>query len=264
MEAACRLRVYGVRGSFPRAEAEFLAYGGNTSCFSLEWPGGLAALDAGTGLVKLGETLADRKTLHILIGHLHLDHLLGLTVLPQLYDAGGEVFLYGPAGLERGVRTLLGPPYWPLGVGELPARVHFRELAAGERFSLPEAAVETMDSSHPGGGLLYRLEAGGRRVVYGLDWETDAVAFARLADFARGADLLIWDADYAPEDTHPGWGHSTWAQGLALAQAAEVRQVLMSHYDRKYTDEFLVKQEALAQAAWRSCRFAREGMKIEL
>ena len=184
--------------------------------------------------------------------------------LPQLYETDGEVFLYGPAGLARGLETLLGPPYWPLGLRELPAKVRLRELAPGERFSLLGAAVETLDGSHPGGGLLYRLEAGGRLVVYALDWETDAASFARLADFAQGADLLIWDANFAPEAPCPGWGHSTWAQGLALGQAAGVEQVLMSHYDRRYTDEFLARQEALAQAAWRSCCFAREGMVIEL
>ena len=175
-----------------------------------------------------------------------------------------SVFLYGPAGLAAGLEALLGPPYWPLGLGALPGQVHLRELTPGERFSLPGAAAETLEGNHPGGGLLSRLEAGGRRLVYGLDWETDAAAFARLAEFARGADLLVWDANFAPEDLRPGWGHSTWAQGLALGQAAGVGQVLMTHYDRRYTDELLAWQEALAWAAWPACRFAREGMEIAL
>ena len=86
--------------------------------------------------------------------------------------------------------------------------------------------------------------------------------FDRLKRFSQGSDLLIWDASYIETDKHPGWGHSTWAEGLELGRSAGVKQILMTHYSREYTDTFLQKQEQIARQRDSLCRFAREGMVI--
>ena len=74
---------------------------------------------------------------------------------------------------------------------------------------------------------------------------------------------MIWDANFTQSDFRPGWGHSTWEQGINLGHQTHVRKILMTHYNWEYTDGFLKQQESLSdQDAF--CYFAKEGMKIEL
>ena len=263
-----RLSVWGVRGSFPSAEDSFMAYGGNTSCFSL-CGGSPLVFDAGSGLARLGEHLGNARRADILLSHVHLDHIIGLLGFPPLYRPDMEVHLYGEAGPDGSFRQrltgLFRRPYWPLGLTDLPAGVHFHELRPGDRFLLDSGLeISTLRGNHPGGSLLYRVDGEGWSVTYGLDCELDDALFPRLADFARGSSLLIWDANYAPGQKRPGWGHSTWEEGIALRRAAGAERVLMTHYDRTYNDAFLREQENLACRADGACQFAREGMVLTL
>jgi len=88
--------------------------------------------------------------------------------------------------------------------------------------------------------------------------------FGSLTDFARNTGVLIWDANFTSQDLRPGWGHSTWEQGIALRKASGADMVLMTHYNWEYDDTFLRKQERLAAAADSAVRFAKEGMEIRL
>ena len=87
---------------------------------------------------------------------------------------------------------------------------------------------------------------------------------SRLEEFALDNALPIWDANFTQADKRPGWGHSTWEEGLALGRAAGAGRILMTHYSRDYTDAFLREQERLAQEQDGACLFAREGMVIDL
>lgn len=262
--------VLGVRGSFPTAEGDFLEYGGNTSCFLADLMEETVIFDAGSGLASLGAGTplpGGRKRIHLLLSHLHIDHVMGLFSFPLLYDPEAEISLWGRAREDGSLRSrlevLLGPPHWPLGLDDFPARVRIQELTPGGTLPLTENLIlSTMEGNHPGGSLLYRLEGGGKALVYALDCEMDGETPAALTAFARDADLLIWDASFAPGELIRGWGHSTWEEGLALGRAAGAKRVLMTHYSTGYTDQFLTRQETLAQAD--HCLFAREGMVIAL
>lgn len=263
-----QVSIYGVRGSAPTADRRFLKYGGNTSCIGLRCGGERLVLDAGSGLSRLNapEALGGCKRLHILLSHLHLDHVLGLFDLALLQDPEAEVFLYGPAqegGLRPALETLVGPPYWPLALGKCRAKLTVREVRPGESFSLNGLWVRTLAGCHPNGSLLYRLEGEGRSLVYALDCELAGDMAGRLTDFARGCGLLIWDASFTPQDlpSRRGWGHSSWEEGLDLAWSCSARQVFMTHYAREYDDALLAGQEILAGER---CLFAREGMEIWL
>jgi len=248
------------------AEPAYLQYGGNTSCISLERSGELVVLDAGSGLSCLARELAGREIgrLDIFISHSHIDHIMGLFCFPPLHDPDTEIHFYGGAGLEKSLETLIDPPYWPLGVRDSRDHLHFHELRPGEPFRMGSFSGIAEAGNHPGGSLLCRLEADGKRLVYTLDCETDGDMFDRLTDLSRGADLLIWDASYTRADKRPGWGHSTWEEGLALCAAAGARRVLMTHYSQEYRDRFLREQELKAQKAGSACIFAREGMVLDL
>ena len=267
MKTAGTVAVLGVRGSFPAAGVDFLEYGGNTSCFLADFGDETVILDAGSGLASLGAGVplpGGRRRVHILLSHLHLDHILGLFSFSLFHDRSAEIRLYGETGLRSRLGAVLGPPYWPLGLDDFPARVELRELAPEARVPLGEGVtVSTLRGNHPGDSLLYRLEGGGKTLVYALDCEMDPGMRAALARFARNADLLIWDASFAPDDFKKGWGHSTWREGLALGGEAGVKRVVMAHYFQTYSDRFLSEQEKLAAADPR-CLFAKEGMVLSL
>ena len=271
METVGTVAILGARGSFPATGGSFFEYGGNTSCFLVDMGGDTVILDAGSGLASLGDGVplpGGRKRVHILLSHPHIDHIMGLFSFPLLHDPEAEVYMYGEAYGDTGLRSLLGavlgPPYWPLGLDDFKAQIKLRELAPGARFSLGDGVrVSTLRGNHPGNSLLYRLEGGGKTLVYALDCEMDRDMFTALAQFTRNADLLIWDAAFTEDDFKKGWGHSTWREGLELGRRADVKRVLMTHYSQNYTDQFLSEQEKLAGTDAR-CLFAKEGMVLSL
>ena len=262
--------IWGVRGALPAADRAYMEYGGNTSCVSVSCGGGVLCFDAGSGLLGLMDRLEDAGRLDILISHVHMDHILGLYNLSACRVP--EIHLYGEArrgaGFLEQLEAVTGRPYWPVGLKDLGGRVMVHEIAAGEHLTLPrqggEIQVSTLRGNHPDGSLLYRAEIGGRSVTYTLDCEMGGSMADSLAAFAWGTSLLIWDANFTREDKQAGWGHSTWEEGLAVGRAAGAERILMTHYSRDYTDEFLRGQERLAQKECGACAFAREGMVIDL
>ena len=271
MKTAETVTILGVRGSFPTTGADFLEYGGNTSCFLVDMGGETIVLDAGSGLASLGSgvPLPDgRKRVNILLSHLHLDHIMGLFSFSLLHDPAADICLYGEGDGNTTLRfqldNILKSPYWPLGLDDFQAHIQVRDLTPGVRLSLGDSVIlSTLRGNHPGDSLLYRLEGGGKTLVYALDCEMDGDTYAALTDFAQDADLLIWDATFAPGDLIKGWGHSTWQEGLDLGRLAGAKRVLMTHYAQTYSDRFLSEQETLGKADSR-CLFAREGMVIQL
>lgn len=270
-EKMWKITVLGVRGSLPAAGADFLEYGGNTSCIAVNCMGRMLVLDAGSGLTLLEESRADKR-LDILLTHVHLDHVIGLPGLRALQDREAQIHLYGEEryGLPfcQQIKTLFGKPYWPVGIEDFSARLQIHETGPDRRFILPgeggEIAVSTLRGNHPDQSLLYRIEAGGKSLVYALDCEMNGQMLRALTEFAAGSGLIIWDANFVSDDIRRGWGHSTWEEGLALRRAAGAKRILMTHYSWGYTDTFLQQQERLARERDSACLFAREGMVLEL
>lgn len=155
MDRNLKIKIWGVRGSFPVANANFLEYGGNTACIAADCGGRIVVFDAGSGLMALGNELYGRgkKRADILLSHLHMDHCMGLFHFQPVFDPDAEIHLYGGRGETRGLgqclETLIGPPYWPLGFPEFPARVEVHEIVPGEAFSL---AAQTGTGAVPAAG----------------------------------------------------------------------------------------------------------------
>lgn len=264
--------VFGVRGAFPMEDDAFREFGGNTSCIAVDCGEDLIVLDAGSGIVSLGLTLAENaqfQRIHILLSHLHLDHIEGLMGFSPLFRADADIHIYGErqgdSSFRERLNRVLGPPYWPIGLDDVPSEPTVHEIGPEMSFAAAEGlTVRTFRGCHPNRSLLYRIENDASSVVYALDCELTEGLFPKLADFARDCTLLIWDANFTDEDLKSGWGHSTWKQGIRVAQAAGADQVLMTHYDRHYTDDLLREQERAARRTDESCLFAREGMVINL
>lgn len=269
MDQNWKLNVWGVRGSMPAASRDFGEYGGNTSCFSVDCGKDLVVFDAGSGLTDLGRQLTGQRPVHLFISHVHIDHLLGLFTFPLFYCPDAEIHLYGEARngvpFRRQLEALIGPPYWPVGFSSFRAAVTFHEIGPDQSIPLPGVrTVRTMRGNHPNQSLLFRLDGFTRRVVYTLDCELTEALRPHMVDFCRNASALIWDANFTAQDLarHPGWGHSSWEQGIALKRSAGAGLLLLTHYNQTYTDDFLREQEELVREP--GVRFAREGMEVFL
>jgi phosphoribosyl 1,2-cyclic phosphodiesterase len=272
-----KVRFWGVRGSIATPGPETAEVGGNTSCVEIECGEERLVLDAGTGLRGLGDELArhGNARVSLLLSHLHWDHIQGLPFFVPLYLPSTELDVYGPAWGEGGLAGALGrqmsAPGFPVELADVPARLSLRELRHGSRFTIGEVAITSARLNHPGGVLGYRIEFGGRSLVYATDTEHYDCIDPALAALARGADLLIYDAQYTPEEyrgvsgpAKVGWGHSTFEAGIALARHADVENLILFHHDPRRSDEELASLERRARALDARVVAAREGSVIEL
>lgn len=260
-----RVSFWGVRGSIPVADRAMLGYGGNTSCVAVRLrDGSLLVLDGGTGIRDLGATLAGvRDEIHILLTHLHLDHIMGLLFFAPLFDPESRVTVWGPpdptAGIRRRLARYLSAPLCPIEIRELPARVRFRTVPSGS-FRLGSAQVEAARVNHRGPTLGYRVTDGDAVLAYipdhepalGHDLERDPSDSISGLALARDASLLIHDAQYTAEEyvRTRGWGHSTLHDALAFARRAEAEQVALFHHDPAHDDARLDARAAEAAGAW--------------
>ncbi len=261
------VRFLGVRGSIAVPE---MAAGGNTSCVEVTAGETRIILDAGTGLRALGNERMASGPRHstILLSHLHWDHVAGLQFFTPIYVPGHRVEIAsGPNGVmshDAAIRSLFKAPFFPVDFDDLGGAVTTRELRANDRFQIGAITVTMARLNHPDPVYGYRLEHGGQAIVYATDTEHFACVDPTLEKLAAGADILIYDSQYTPEE-YPrkvGWGHSTWAAGADLARAAGVRQLVMFHHDPGRTDAQLAAIEAEAREALPGTVAAREGMVL--
>lgn len=245
---------YGVRGSTPCACAANHRYGGNTACVVLSQPGcAPVILDLGTGLRLYGDDWMASGvgpfTGHALLTHLHWDHVQGLPFFPPLLDAGSRLDVWGPAdagtGLRESIDVFMGPPFFPVGVDDLAASIHFHDLGEGET-TIGDATVVAASVPHIGTTYGYRVRFGdGPTVVYLPDHQQpldgSLVVDPGVVELCRGADVLIHDAQFTPDEfaRKAHWGHCTAEFAVAVAEAAGVERLVLFHHDPSHHDDLL-------------------------
>jgi ribonuclease BN (tRNA processing enzyme) len=115
---------------------------------------------------------------------------------------------------------------------------------------------------HPNGATGYRIESPDGCIVYASDHEHgDSAIDAIVREYARDADILIYDAQYTPNEYEQrrGWGHSTWREAVKVARAAHVKQLILFHHDPLRTDKQLAAIVHEAQEEFRNTIAAQEG-----
>jgi phosphoribosyl 1,2-cyclic phosphodiesterase/ActR/RegA family two-component response regulator len=246
---------WGVHGTIPVSGAGFLRYGGNTSCVSVEVSGEpLYVFDCGTGIKQLSDHLMASKeprlSARVFISHTHWDHINTIPFFAPLYVRGNQVEVFGPhqgdLTIERAIAAQMESVYFPITVREFAARLVFRDLRE-ETLDLGPIRISTMLLKHPGYCLGYRLTCYGRSVCYITDNELylpshpnyDLAYVERLANFVRGADLLITDTTYLDHEypSKVGWGHSCVSEVADLATRAQVRRLHLFHHDPDQNDD---------------------------
>jgi len=293
-----RVRFWGTRGSVATPGPDTNHFGGNTSCIEITTNDGhRLVLDCGTGARLLGAhwiANASRPIrASILIGHTHWDHIQGFPFFAPLFIPGNEFSVYAPNGEEGSLHNVLAGQmeftYFPVDLNQLPAALKYYNLAEGIH-QIEGAQVAAQYLNHPAPTLGYRIHADGVTVAYLSDhepfsdtlWRSGAEpgklesilhdGDRRHARFLSGAELVIHDAQYTPEEypAKKNWGHSTYEYVVGIAAAAGVPDVVLTHHDPTHSDAFLTALEGRARDSLRTygssvkVLCAYEGLDLEI
>jgi phosphoribosyl 1,2-cyclic phosphodiesterase len=280
---AMQITFWGVRGSIPTPGPGTVHFGGNTSCVEVRAGNAILIFDGGTGLRLLGKKLLKEMplTAHMFFSHVHWDHIQGFPFFEPAFVAGNVFHLYGGNNVSRTLEeTLAGQmdhPNFPVHLGAMGATMKFRDLVEGETVGIDHDAIEPVrvtnaSGNHPQGVYAFRVEYGGKVFVYATDTEHyEGRVDDKLVELARGADVLVYDAQYTPEEyagtagtggSKRGWGHSTFEEGARLAMAARARRLVLFHHDPVQNDAAVREKEKRARALFSSVVAAHEGLSI--
>ena len=280
-----------------------MEYGGNTPCVEVRLGNELVIFDAGTGIIPLGNQLLQQteiRHLHIVLSHYHWDHISGLPFFVPAFVPGWRISIYGPSDspetLAHQISQQMKAPYFPVEVETWLADISYHTPGT-KPLEIGAATVQSFPVHHPGITFGYRLDYNGKRIVYAPDNELSFISQSiddrkaefdeeekalleamkveqrrKGIEFMEGADMLIHDAQYTPEDykRKRGWGHSCYTDTITSAVEAGVGSLYLFSHDPNYNDEVLDGIAGLAKDVVAEhdtdleCYLARENQIISL
>lgn len=225
--------------------------GGNTTCVEVNSGDDLIIIDGGTGIRQLGYSLMAHEfgrgqgTVHIFLTHAHWDHLQGIPFFNPAFVAGNKIIFYA---VNRDPREYLehqqvSPTYFPISISQMSADLSFVTLREGEMVQIGRCAISNTPLDHPGTAYAYRFDDGESVFVFASDGEyksLDDEGLHRFVEFFRNADALVFDCQYSLRDvllSKAEWGHSSAMIGVEIAERANVRKLITTHYDAPDTDD---------------------------
>lgn len=275
---AFMVNFWGVRGCIPTPTSETARYGGNTACVELQVGGKRLIFDGGTGLHVLGNHLVKQMPVeaHIFFTHTHWDRIQGFPFFMPAFHEGNHFHIYGAVGLNgASIKQRLSDqmlrPHFPVPLQVMRAEMEFHNILPGSVITLDDVMVETVSLNGTNSSLGYRVTWDGRSLVYATDTEHSADSVdPSVLYLANGADLLIYDVDYAdrayydPQVKAATRQTETWKAAVEVAQAANVKRMILFHHDPHHEDDFLDQMEAEIQTMFPPSQLAREGMAVNV
>ncbi len=298
------LRFWGVRGSYTAPFASHLGVGGNTSCVEIRVDDHVLLCDAGTGIINFGNHMLRQKDIRdllIILTHYHWDHICGLPFFVPAFVPDWNISIFGPgqkaADIEEYVSAQMKAPFFPVGTETWLAKVRYVTPPPDHRFAHGPIQIAYDNVHHPGSTYGYRIRANGKNILYVSDNEClyldksiklkygelsaeEQLLYDRMQreeyeaeiKLLQGADIVIHDAQYTPEDylKKRGWGHSCFIDTVNTAIEAGVKELYLYHHDPNYDDQEMEKIQRRALEVIRErksdlvCHLAKEGMIIEL
>lgn len=305
-----KVKFRGVRGSYPIAKKEYLKYGGNTSCVEVRAGGHLIVLDAGTGLIDVGNELLEnyissgvdtnsRTPINatVLLSHIHQDHIQGFTFFRPLHVPSTILNVFGNVNynetLADELAELLFGKSFPLDLGDIAGNLNIKDITDTDGIILRHGEppiikrIEKNDDlnineddvlitcyrsyAHPQEGvIIYKITYKGKSLVYATDKESYLGGDKKLANFARGCNLLIHDAQYTTEDylnayvPKQGYGHSTYDMAIECQNQVNAEKLIFFHFDPGYDDEKLDAISEHYKGIKDKAMLAYEGLEIDL
>jgi len=248
------IKCWGSRGSIPVSGKEYLKYGGDTTCLEIRTKSNdIIIIDAGTGIRRLGNLLIkeNQNKYHFIFTHTHWDHIMGFPYFKPLYSNHTEFRMYRCPFHSQLVKTIISnimaPPNFPVKYSDIKAELFYEEACPTE-FEIGSVKVVPIAISHPNGGSGYKFIEDSKSFVFLTDNELGFIhpgglPYKDYVKFSSGADLLIHDAEYTPEEykTFIDWGHSVYTDVLNLAFEAGVKKVGLFHLNQERTDREMDK-----------------------
>lgn len=296
------VRFWGVRGSYPVPGQSTMRYGGNTSCIEVRAKEHIIILDAGTGIINLGNQLLkeiqqkhSRNTdkpivINLLFSHTHHDHIQGIPYFAPAYLNDCVINFYGPKTFSQDLEQILSvnmaPQYSPIELDELKSKINMHNINENHILVFPEnsdtpkvfSQNETKNNTakniqvqmmrnyaHPKiGTFIFKIETNGKSIIYATDTEGYIGRDTRLIKFAKDADLLIHDAQYDPKEylETQGFGHSTYEMAAEVANAANVKHLVLFHHDPFHDDDKLAEMEVKAKELFPNTTAGAEGLEF--
>ena len=228
-------------------------YGTNTPCVQIINGDESVICDAGSGIRDLGKQLVSMgpkmpKDIHILMSHLHWDHIQGFPFFIPAYIQDVTINIYGCHDTIEDAMTLQQEtPTFPVALRDMGSNIQFHTLDVNESYSIAGMDIDIIEQPHPGTSYGYRFRTNQASVIYSTDAEhteesqDDDYPFL---DFIRDADLLIFDGQFNLADhlfTKQYWGHSSNLVGIELAARAGVKNLCLFHSEHTFTDNELQK-----------------------
>lgn len=281
------LYIAGVRGSRTVCGADFLEFGGETSCYVITDGNYALVIDCGSGLSNIKDYIKDCTKIDIVLTHIHYDHIVGLLdfdvfpkgVKPRVFGTYPKWNMYGKR------RAFTAKPYWPVPVqyrklidvdwgDEVYLGLHVKdeetkkEDVSKESFSRyaeddKTIRIKFFEANHPDSCSMLRIEVNHKKIMLMCDYEHGKpVPEEMMVPF----DILIYDGMYIDEEYEKfkGYGHSTMEKGIILAKEMGVKQLILTHHDPKKNDEVLRELEKKAKENFHNVSLARRGDQILL
>ncbi len=219
-------------------------------------------------LRALEGSLDYKNDVHLFNTHYHWDHIQGWPFFVPAYIPGKKIHIYGHLKADHRLADVyteqMNKTYFPVSLEMMAAEKYFYELGE-DTVKVGDATITSYFLNHPQGCLGYRIVSGEMVVAFATDVEHPEKGLdENVLKLADGADVLIYDCQYTPEEYEQkkNWGHSTWEVAVAVAREAGVKKLIMTHHDPEHDDTFIEEVENRAKEQFPNLMAAYEGLVL--
>jgi phosphoribosyl 1,2-cyclic phosphodiesterase len=270
-----KITYYGVRGSVPRPLSGFeiyeriasqtdgknislqklkglakkgkLSYGGNTSCVMVNQDDFDIIVDAGSGLraASMHYLKNNSGPVHILLTHLHWDHIQGIPFFVPLFMMGREIHFHScipTAIVKKALHTQGMAPYFPVPFDDLMSKTKFHFYKDDKAFKIGPITVKALEMEHPQATYSYRLSHGKSSYVHMSDTEITNITpkdLTKYKNFMKDSSFVSFDSQFSFTEANNfvTWGHSSAHHFINLFSNNGIKAMSLFHHNPQKSEE---------------------------
>ena len=219
----CKVILLGTNGWYDTAT-------GNTISILVDIPNSYIVLDAGNGIYKLDNYLIEDKPVYLFISHYHLDHTVGLHILPK-FKIKNKLFIIGPNNAKKFFKFFIEAPFttplkdikYPIEILEMP--IDYQKIPF-------DCEILAMRHSIYCQGI--RIEVSGKVITYC----PDTGYCENAVKLSKNADILLTECANPSGYTNPNWPHLNPETAAQIAKEASAKKLVLVHFDAEVYDNF--------------------------